>query len=431
MLDPSAKRLYQSAEEAVTLINDANRLGKSLELTKEGDIAIRRTPTNAFVLWIRETFGSGTPRHADKEETLKAILATKMKIDLASATAHAGQQLRTFFDDIEQVSKQGSLRDLCTEWVRIKNRIQLNDLHMADKLLFIKAQQEHARAADQAAAVTQVNPPTPAPAPAATSADTFQRRMDEVNQALPSAMVFSGDPNEILTATFALPDPEHRALYASLENAHLDEKSRLASQTWKDCGRADFHLTEVDGFSSIFELGADASEVAAGIISFGRDSRGLSLETGSRLINQQALGTLYTPSMMRVQTRGGAMFLFNKSTEAEPLIRTGTDGNRRPALVHTVFKWTKLADGGAEFEMVQREKIHYLLLDDKMIPVNRGPHWQGDINESNLGYELRTRIRIAADDMRKGSLKNVTIVEPLTITFRIAPGAMADATEET
>ncbi len=122
--EPQVKRNYQSAEAAVNLIYEASRRGESVRVTKDGDIAIREKPKNGFLLWISETFGRGAHRVAKEEKVVKAILATKMRIDLASASTHAGQQLRKFFDDIESVTNKGSVSELCTQWIRVKNTIQ-------------------------------------------------------------------------------------------------------------------------------------------------------------------------------------------------------------------------------------------------------------------------------------------------------------------
>lgn len=523
MLDPYKKQSYQSAEDAVRLINDADRLGKSLKVTKAGDITVKKSNGNGFFLWLRGLFSTAKPGAATRtpkaDQMLKSILARKIKIDLESASAHADQQLRRFYDDVDGVAKSGSLRDLCTEWVKIKNAVHLRDRHREDNLLFFNAQQERSKISDPSSdrEPSDLTPPaqlTGYPAterskgrsgksveelesdqamsaslgtiqgdsagsrPASESAlaeapygtlfsmsqavvtdeagvtvdKQIQDWIDNINQALPTCMVFSGQPGEIVTATLTLPDADHRKLYATLENTDLglglrrdipeasitddltddesyseprfDENSRIALQTLKDCGRAEFHLIEADGFSEIFEFGADASEVSQGIASFGRNSPGLTLETGSRLINQEALGTLYVPLLTRFKSRTGDFFRFNKTSEAEPRIPTSPATSRAPSLAMALFKWTKLPDGGAEFEIVQREKIHNLLLNDKAIPVNRDIGWQGDISDGNFGYEIRTKIRVTAEDMRNGNLKNVSVIEPLSMTFRIAPSVM-------
>lgn len=520
MPEPSVKRIYQSADEAIELIHAANRRGESLTVTKHGDIALSKaTTTHPVMLWFRKTFGNGVHEPATQDSALKAILATKMKIDLASASVHTSKQLRKYFNAIERASSDKSLNDLCTAWTTIKNKIRLRDMRREDNLLVFNAQQAgtgmsaHAGAhkpsdlaptapllvdpamerlkghagesvtepdsnpamhaspgtaqSDSAAALdacgspqaeaTQETPPSSPQAvvthPAAMAVDDkTQTWIDNINQALPTSMVFKGEPGEIVTAILTLPDSEHRELYATLENTELgpepeneippglitddmdddepyaeasfDESSRIARQTLKDCGRAEFHLIDADGFCEIFDVGAGASEVSKGIIGFGRNARGLSLETGSRLINQEALGALYVPLLMRFRTKTGDLFRFNKTVEAEPRIPSGTAESRTPKLSMNLFKWAWLPDGSAEFEMVQREKIHNVLLDDVMIPVNRDTRWQGDISDDNFGYEFRAKIRIAAEDMRKGKLENVTVIEPLSMTFRIAPGAM-------
>lgn len=516
----SVRRVTQSADEAVQVINKARKYGQSLEVTENGDIALKKaTTTNSMILWFQRIFDRGVRNPGNTENTVKATLVTKMKMDMATASAHTYEQLRPYFDDIERGSSGSSLNSLCTEWSKIKNMVRLCDVHKADNLLLLDAQQagikmsghgsaskptnlastaplisdpameylkDHAAGsvaeldADQALSAssgtaqggsaaalaasesvhTQAAQETQSPSsrPVVTHQanvtvdNKIQNWIDSINQALPTSMVFKGEPGEIVTAILTLPDTEHRKLYATLENTKLgpepkneilpalitgdidedepyseetfDEKSRIAHQTLLDCGRAEFQLTDADGFCQIFEVQADASEVSKGIIGFGRDARGLSLETGSRLINQEALGALYVPLLMRFSTKTGDLFRFTKTDEAEPRILNGTAKSRTPRLSMNLFKWTWLPDGSAEFEMVQREKIHNLLLHDVMIPVNRDTRWQGDISDDNFGYEFRSKIRIAAEDMRKGNLKNVTVIEPLSMTFRIAPSAI-------
>ena len=139
MPETHVKRTYQSAEAAVNLINDASRRGESVRVTKDGDIAIREKPKNAFLLWVSETFGRGSRQVAKEEKLVKAILATKMKIDLASASTHAGKQVRKLFRDIESVIDTGSVNDLCTQWIRVKNTLQNISLQQSE----VESRPEH------------------------------------------------------------------------------------------------------------------------------------------------------------------------------------------------------------------------------------------------------------------------------------------------
>lgn len=536
MLDSNAKKIYQSADSATQIIRTALKHGQSLALTKDGNIGIKvaeeKKGTNAFVLWIRQLLGSSARTSADEERALKATLRTKIKIDVASASAHTSEELRKIFDDIESASKNGTLKDLCDQWITLKNQIKAVADDKIDGHFLQQEQQRHAQALADAAASdslgrmparnlsdagsatandgfndanseaesfeddlepdfgpknerlidlqsaeegnesfsetasvpgsfddggsapnirqqdTRQTPDTsPSIGSAEFSASIHQNWLDEVNQALPPSVMFSGHADEIIEVKFTLPIDEYPKLFESLENTKLgyppppvspddgdDEESfddsfdittRVAQQTLIDCGRSAYELIEEDGFSLYFAFGANAEDTRQGIISFGRNSPGLTLETGSRLINQEALGTFDTPLKLRLNTRSGALLDAYNSPDEDPVVIDAEGGRRTPLSSDGIYRWKKLPDGSGEFEMLLREKINLLQSDTKQLPINRGSRWEGDLDENNFGRETRFKFRVSASDLEKGNLKNVTIVEPFTIRFRIQPAPLA------
>lgn len=425
-------RQYQSADAALRIIDDARTYGYMLEITSKGDIKAKQVvlavEPRGFLQKLFQLFRRRPAVAADK--LVMEALINKMKIEaFARDTVH--DNLRKAVHHLEELKTEGNLEALSKAWTNIRDELNPN----CDK--------ETAIALSPLADMTAAN------------VRNIDRRASvaAINQALPPSMVFDGNPATVITGSFVLPDSEHRRLLASLENTKLGEPptqmkklaeergenlspvlSRLASQTLRDCGRDHFCLKSPGEPTFEFETGADAVEVADAIATFGASSPGRSLETGSRLINQEALGALLVPLQEKIKTRDGLPFQYSSDRGLEPAIEVKHDrlpGPRKseakpraPKTSETQYTWSKLEDGGSEFSIRQRQKIHFLVdQQGDQIPVNRGDKWWGDVNESNYGCTITTKIRLSAKDMETGNLTNVVIVEPLAIKFQIAPAA--------
>ena len=355
-------------------------------------------------------------------------LVNKMKIE-SLARDTVDESLGPSLKNLEQLKNEGNLQGLRNAWANIRALPESGDSREISEPFRNWTDETNSKPGDR----------------------NHQTYVERVNLALPPSMFFDGHPDSIMTASFTLPDHEHRELYVSLEETKLgdppksmkkpeqggDQKlapmfPRLAHQTLRDCGRDHFCLREPNKADIYFETGADAFEVARAIENFGSASPGQYLETGSRLINQEALAGLFVPFMERITTRSGLGFRTEKQDQVEPDIDVKPDPllrseeskvkSRKPKYSETEYTWTKLTDGGAEFSIRQRQKAHFLWDDQgNQIEINRGPRWEGDINDNNFGLEITTKIRVSAGAMETGNLKNVVIVDPLRIKYQIAP----------
>lgn len=427
-------RDYQSADEAIKIIEDAKTHGYGLVITRDGDIRARHVSTasepQGFLQKLLKLF-ERRPAFAVDESVL-VTLVNKMKIEILAREC-VNENLRASVRNIDHLGKSGDLKELSAAWSNIRSQWKDSPDDATEKI------STEAVNAHNLTSVPQ----------------SRQGWIDKVNQSLPPPMIFNGKTDSVLTASFRLPDSDHCRLYASLEKSEPDEVptkiriafqdqdpeeledilaklARISPQTLHDCGRADFCLKEPGSPAYYLSGDADVGDVALAIESFGASSPGLALETGSRLISQRALGTFYPPLRERIKNRSGQVLQAEKQRFLEPDIEVKPDRIlyprklksefREPKLSKTEYTWTKLPDGSAEFSYLQREKTHFLIDEHgNQVPVNRGPRWEGDVNENNFGYEIRTTIRVSAKDMATGNLKNVVIVEPLTIRFQIAP----------
>ena len=79
----------------------------------------------------------------------------------------------------------------------------------------------------------------------------------------------------------------------------------------------------------------------------------------------------------------------------------------------------RCSDGGLEFDLVVREKIHFMILSDgSMVSVNNQSSWKGNVDEKNFGFEMSTKIKVSKADLTAGTLNDVSIIKPLEMKYQ-------------
>lgn len=458
-------RNYQSALEALQVMRQAERAGRAVEVTASGDLKLAKTtPPHSGLRWLfHRLFGSGS---ADKaEQQRKAAIATvvnKMKIEVASSSAHVSKMLQIHLTDLAAFQHDGKLRNLDNEWSGLKNRMDLDRERDALEASLQQASVAAASppsstitavtadsAADSAAGSKTDSPPDavmpvaakPATATRAPAAAYDQLQIRQIRQALPPEIDFRGDCNTVMEARWQISAKQHGKILRTLEavesvplssilNPDSDDDDdddlsdasapRIGSQFVKDAGRATFIFND-HGLSMRHELGADPNDVLQGLQDLVGDSGGKTLQTLSSLLSQEALGALLIPLIKQNPARSGNKLGYVKTSTVEPQVTdpAAKGGRRNVAQTQFTFTVTNTGDGKIEVGLVQREKIHYLMAGMDMIPVNRGADWEGDIDDDNYGYQISTRLRFSLADLQRAYLGNPEVLEPTTMQFRL------------
>ena len=121
---PTTQRRYQTVEQALKVINDAEKFGGSVKVNKSGDLERSNSSTNPlknFFLFFRKT---SEPKIQNRE-VIDTVL-NKMKIEIIQASSYV-RSVNTLMEnqmhDLKNFKETGKLKELKDQWIILKNNI--------------------------------------------------------------------------------------------------------------------------------------------------------------------------------------------------------------------------------------------------------------------------------------------------------------------
>ncbi len=121
---PTTQRRYQTVEQALKVINDAEKFGDSVKVNKSGDLERSNSSTNplkSFFLFFRKTSES----KIQNREVIDTVL-NKMKIEIIQASSYV-RSVNTLMEnqmqDLKNFKETGKLKELKDQWIILKNNI--------------------------------------------------------------------------------------------------------------------------------------------------------------------------------------------------------------------------------------------------------------------------------------------------------------------
>ena len=121
---PTTQRRYQTVEQALKVINDAEKFGGSVKVNKSGDLERSNSSTNPlknFFLFFRKTSASKIQKRAVIDTVLN-----KMKIEIIQASSYV-RSVNTLMEnqmhDLKNFKETGKLKELKDQWLILKNNI--------------------------------------------------------------------------------------------------------------------------------------------------------------------------------------------------------------------------------------------------------------------------------------------------------------------
>ncbi|CAM8651152.1 hypothetical protein MCEMSE6_02362 [Oxalobacteraceae bacterium] len=119
---PTTQRRYQTVEQALKVINDAEKFGGSVKVNKSGDLERSNSSTNPlknFFLFFRKTSES----KIQNREVIDTVL-NKMKIEIIQASSYV-RSVNTLMEnqmhDLKNFKETGKLKELKDQWLILKN----------------------------------------------------------------------------------------------------------------------------------------------------------------------------------------------------------------------------------------------------------------------------------------------------------------------
>ena len=118
------KRHYQTVDQALKVITDAEKFGGSVKVNKSGDLERSNSSTNPlknFFLFFRKTSAS----KIQNREVIDTVL-NKMKIEIIQASSYV-RSVNTLMEnqmhDLKNFKETGKLKELKDQWLILKNNI--------------------------------------------------------------------------------------------------------------------------------------------------------------------------------------------------------------------------------------------------------------------------------------------------------------------
>ena len=118
------KRQYQTVDQALKVITDAEKFGGSVKVNKSGDLERSNSSTNPlknFFLFFRKTSAS----KIQNREVIDTVL-NKMKIEIIQASSYV-RSVNTLMEnqmhDLKNFKETGKLKELKDQWLILKNNI--------------------------------------------------------------------------------------------------------------------------------------------------------------------------------------------------------------------------------------------------------------------------------------------------------------------
>jgi len=468
---------YQTADEAIKVIREAQEHGGSVSVSKDGTLKrvdSSAKPFNKFLLFIREKLGFESKDQIRERKAMVVEVVSKMHREIHQASSHVenvSNLLKTHINDLNDFKNDGQLRKLQDQWTILKTTVDDAERGSEKSQALLKSHNEKiiqdtaskSSNAKETLKSSEIRPSDSSPSPARTMTA-------KINEALPTSIEFSGDYSKPVVFTLTLPENQQRDIFASLTDEPVftppepkpnqaqkiltDKKLAQSSQTnsdlietdslelpydpffddddfsdiaeisnknsieistqlWKDFGRSAFILIDEDGLQHVHRRGADPHEIL-------QDIKSMVGDRGS--ISEKILKTL---SHLTNQTTIGA---FLAPIKLQNVTRSGNLLNHKfdettessTKKTETVYSIKKYANGDFECGFLKREKIEHIEQSDgSMIPVNSQPQQQGDVSHENFGFEISAKIKISESDLRNGSLANVKIIQPVRLKYQL------------
>ena len=121
---PISQRRYQTAEQALKVITDAEKFGGSVKVNKAGDlerVSSPTTPLKSIFLFFRKKSASKTLNR----EVIDTVI-NKMKIEIIQASSYArsvNTLMENQMNDLKKFKETGRLNQLKDQWDILKNTI--------------------------------------------------------------------------------------------------------------------------------------------------------------------------------------------------------------------------------------------------------------------------------------------------------------------
>jgi len=419
--DPKPK--YQTADEAIKVIRDAEKFGGSVSVSKDGTLKRAESsakPYNKFLLFIREKLGFESKDQIRERKAMIVEVVSKMHREIHQASSHVenvNNLLKTHIHDLNDFKNDGQLRQLQNQWETLKNIVAEAEAGSEKSRTLLKPIRE---------AITTDSTFKPQNTPEhiqkteqMATGLTSDQQIAEANLCLPASMPKIKNTGEVVKGTLTIPPKAQLSLFN--EWPEWDTHDNAAGKTSVD---------PFIGLSKAFQKDANRMtyvfESKGLVVECDRDKETVGLEfkaiTGknpmrqlilSHLLGQESVKKMYE----KIQSA-------NPSANGQPTIFFGT--NKRgdyKAKIHM----TAHDSGDVEIDYLYLAKSQVISNTEIQADINRSNKFDGPLSQENSATYMTMKILLKNSDLNRGELK-FTVIEPLKLDVQVEiPNVTNDA----
>ena len=403
------KRQYQTVDQALKVITDAEKFGGSVKVNKSGDLERSNSSTNPLkniFLFFRKEPALKTQHR----EVIDTVL-NKMKIEIIQASSYArsvNSLMEIQMNDLKKFKETGQLNQLKDQWSILKNTIAA-------------AENGSEKSQDLLKSVTEITTADGVYKPKhihqdkktleQISANVYAKlKIAEANLCLPASMPKIKNTGEVVKGTLTISSeaqlnlfnewPEWDTHHNAVGKTSGDPFIGLSKAFQKDADRMNY-VFESKGVA--VECDRDKETVAIGFkqISGKNPMRQLIL---SHLLGQEAIKSMFE----KIQSA-------NPNSDGIPVVLFGTN---TPGETKCRMHMTANDNGDVEIDYLHLSKSKNIGNMKMTAEINRSEKFDGPLHRENAATCMTMKIHLKNSDLNRGELK-FTVIEPLKLDVQV------------
>lgn len=232
---------YQTAEEAIKVIREAEQYGGTVNVSKDGTLNRANSSANPFkrfLFFIRKKFGLKTKDQIHERKAMIVEVVSKMNRELHQVSSHVenvSNLLKNHIHDLNEFKNDGRDRELQNQWLILK-QTAADAERGSEKSQGLLKSHNGKNISDKASVhIKKQEPPRSSEIKMSDSTHSTARTITvKINEALPTSIEFSGDYTKPVIFMLTLPENQQKEIFSSLtKKPTFSPQSRSQTQRKK------------------------------------------------------------------------------------------------------------------------------------------------------------------------------------------------------
>lgn len=205
-MKPTNTRNYQTAEEAIKVIQEAEQFGGTVKVSKDGTINRTESSANPFkkiLLFVREKLGIESKDQIRERKAMIVEVVSKMHREIHQASSHienVNNLLKAHIHDLNDFKNDGKIRKLQDQWTVLKKTVDDAERGSEKSQALLKIHDEKTIPDTAPKTLNTQKSARPSVLRPSDASQLSQYSMTaKINEALPASIKFSGTIQNLLS----------------------------------------------------------------------------------------------------------------------------------------------------------------------------------------------------------------------------------------